>query len=228
MSSSRLRVAGSGSSVTPCWRAHRKHGETADMAEAASRLAVLCSRLLLGGDMPQASSSFASLCDRLLESVQSERTALVVNSILVPLLSLLLAAAWGLLLPQLLFSTPAPSESPELEQAVAESRSEPGQAAAEEPEPLLTPTPPADGKPPEVLLAHTPDSFVAVVRERLGCRTQLPRKVYCAYFRSGVPTVTRQHPNPNPNLSRNPSSSPNPSPSPDPHPNHRDQGGPEC
>ena len=161
------------------------------MAEAASRLAVLCSRLLLGGDMPHASSSFASLCDRLLESVQSERTALVVSSILVPLLSLLLAAAWGLLLPQLLFSSPAPSESPEPEQAVAESRSEPDRAAAEEPEPLLTPTPPADGKPPEVLLAHTPDSFVAAVRERLGCRTQLPRKVYCAYFRSGVPTVTR-------------------------------------
>ena len=65
---------------------------------------------------------------------------------------------------------------PEPERAVAEPPSEP-----EEPEPLLTPTPPADGKPPEVLLAHTPDSFVAAVRERLGCRTQLPRKVYGAY-----------------------------------------------
>ena len=131
------------------------------MAEAASRLAVLCSRLLMGGDMPQASSSFASLCDWLLEKVQSERKVCLSLMILLPLLSLLLAAAWGLLLPQLVFAPPAPSESPEPERAVA------------------------------VSLAHTPDSFVAAVRERLGCRTQLPRKVYCAYFRSGVPTVTR-------------------------------------
>jgi hypothetical protein len=161
------------------------------VAEAASRLAVLCSRLLMGGDMPQASSSFASLCDRLLEKVQSERKVCLSLMILLPLLSLLLAAAWGLLLPQLVFAPPAPSESPEPERAVAVSRSEPDRAAAEQPEPLLTPNPPADGKPPEMLLAHTPDSFVAAVRERLGCRTQLPRKVYCAYFRSGVPTVTR-------------------------------------
>ena len=190
--------------------------------------------------MPQASSSFASLCDRLLEAFQSERPALdadrlddwswttSVRSILVPLLSLLVAAAWGLLLPQLLFAPPAPAESAEPDQAIVESRSEPDSAElnraqpdrsepdraepdrakpdrveldraqpdraasqGEEPEPLLTPTPPADGKPPEVLLAHTPESFVAAVRDRLGCRTQLPRKVYCAYFRSGVPTVTR-------------------------------------
>ena len=145
--------------------------------EAASRLAVLCSRLLLGGHMPQASSSFASLCDWLLEALQSGRTACATTLILVPLLSLLIAASWGLLLPQqLLLAPPAPLETPEPERAVAEPPSEP-----EEPEPLLTPTPPADGKPPEVLLAHTPDSFVAAVREPLGCRTQLPRKVYGAY-----------------------------------------------
>ena len=143
--------------------------------EAASRLAVLCSRLLLGGHMPQASSSFASLCDWLLEALG--HAACATTLILVPLLSLLIAASWGLLLPQqLLLAPPAPLETPEPERAVAEPPSEP-----EEPEPLLTPTPPADGKPPEVLLAHTPDSFVAAVRERLGCRTQLPRKVYGAY-----------------------------------------------
>ena len=143
--------------------------------EAASRLAVLCSRLLLGGHMPQASSSFASLCDWLLEALG--HAACATTLILVPLLSLLIAASWGLVLPQqLLFAPPAPLETPEPERAVAEPPSEP-----EEPEPLLTPTPPADGKPPEVLLAHTPDSFVAAVRERLGCRTQLPRKVYGAY-----------------------------------------------
>lgn len=176
------------------------------MAEAPSRFAALCSRLLLGGDMPQASSSFASLCDRLLEAFQSERLAVdadrlddwswaaSVRSILVPLLSLLVAAAWGLLLPQLLFAPPAPAESAEPDQAIVESRSEPDsaelnrtepdrsepertepyrtepdRAAVEEPEPLLTPTPPADGKPPEALLAHTPESFVAAVRDRLGC-----------------------------------------------------------
>ena len=143
--------------------------------EAASRLAVLCSRLLLGGHMPQASSSFASLCDWLLEALG--HAACATTLILVPLLSLLIAASWGFVLPQqLLFAPPAPLETPEPERAVAEPPSEP-----EEPEPLLTPTPPADGKPPEVLLAHTPDSFVAAVRERLGCRTQLPRKVYGAY-----------------------------------------------
>ena len=143
--------------------------------EAASRLAVLCSRLLLGGHMPQASFSFASLCDWLLEALG--HAACATTLILVPLLSLLIAASWGLVLPQqLLFAPPAPLETPEPERAVAEPPSEP-----EEPEPLLTPTPPADGKPPEVLLAHTPDSFVAAVRERLGCRTQLPRKVYGAY-----------------------------------------------
>ena len=143
--------------------------------EAASRLAVLCSRLLLGGHMPQASSSFASLCDWLLEALG--HAACATTLILVPLLSLLIAASWGLVLPQqLLFAPPAPLETPEPERAVAEPPSEP-----EEPEPLLTPTPPADGKPPEVLLAHTPDSFVAAVRERLGCSTQLPRKVYGAY-----------------------------------------------
>ena len=181
------------------------------MAEAPSRFAALCSRLLLGGDMPQASSSFASLCHRLLEAFQSERPAVdadrlddwswaaSVRSILVPLLSLLVAAAWGLLLPQLLFAPPAPAESPEPDQAIVESRSEPDsaelnrtqpdrtepdraepdrakpdrveldRAAAEELEPLLTPTPPADGKPPEVLLAHSPESFVAAVRDRLDC-----------------------------------------------------------
>ena len=183
------------------------------MAEAPSRFAALCSRLLLGGDMPQASSSFASLCHRLLEAFQSERPAVdaerlddwswaaSVRSILVPLLSLLVAAAWGLLLPQLLFAPPAPAESAEPDQAIVESRSEPDSAElnrtqpdsaepdrseperakldraqpdraasqGEEPEPLLTPTPPADGKPPEVLLAHTPESFVAAVRDRLGC-----------------------------------------------------------
>ena len=161
--------------ITPC-KFERRVGDVYAMdGEAASRLAVLCSRLLLGGHMPQASSSFASLCDWLLEALG--HAACATTLILVPLLSLLIAASWGLVLPQqLLFAPPAPLETPEPERAVAEPPSEP-----EEPEPLLTPTPPADGKPPEVLLAHTPDSFVAAVRERLGCRTQLPRKVYGAY-----------------------------------------------
>ena len=84
--------------------------------EAASRLAVLCSRLLLGGHMPQASSSFASLCDWLLEALQSGRTACATTLILVPLLSLLIAASWGLLLlQQLLLAPPAPLETPEPE-----------------------------------------------------------------------------------------------------------------
>ena len=53
--------------------------------------------------MPQASSSFASLCDWLLEALG--HAACATTLIPVPLLSLLIAASWGLVLPQQLPDT---------------------------------------------------------------------------------------------------------------------------
>jgi 23S rRNA (adenine2503-C2)-methyltransferase len=55
----------------------------------------------------------------------------------------------------------------------------------------LAPTPPADGRPPEVLLSHTADSFSAAVCARLGCRSGLPKTVYRTYFRTGAVSVSR-------------------------------------